>query len=115
MKTRIIVLALLALLVAGTSAFAAGHKAPERRIKVSVTSKGFEPDSIAVKTGEHVVLVVTRTTDRTCAKAFTIPERKVHEDLPLNRAVEIRFIAGKAGRVRFACGMDMVSGVLVVQ
>jgi plastocyanin domain-containing protein len=115
MKARIIALVLFALLVAGTSAFAAGHKAPARRINVSVTSQGFEPDSIAVRAGERVVLVVTRTTDRTCAKAFTIPERKVHEDLPLNRAVEIRFTAARPGRVRFACGMDMVTGVLVVQ
>jgi plastocyanin domain-containing protein len=115
MKTRILALVLFALLVAATSAFAAGHKSPQRRIPVTVTPRGFEPDTIAVKPGEHVVLVVTRTTERTCARAFTIPERKVHEDLPLNRAVEIRFTAGKAGLVRFACGMDMVSGALVVE
>ena len=115
MKTWMIALALFALPVGATSAFAAGHKAPERRIKVTVTSKGIEPDTIAVKAGERVVLVVTRTTDRTCAKAITIPERKVHEDLPLNRAIEIRFTAGKPGQVRFACAMDMVTGVIVVR
>jgi plastocyanin domain-containing protein len=115
MKATLASLVLLSLLITESSTLAANRKDSERRIPVTVTSKGFEPASIPVKKGERVVLVVTRTTDRTCAKVFTISARKVRKDLPLNRAVEIRFTADKPGPVRFACDMDMVAGTLVVE
>jgi plastocyanin domain-containing protein len=41
-------------------------------------------------------------------------ERKIHEPL-LNRAVEIRFTPRKAGTLRYACGMDMIAGEVVVE
>lgn len=108
-------LVLLGLLVTDTSMSVASPKAKARRIQVTVTSTGFEPSSIPVKVGQPVVLVVTRTTDRTCAKEFVIADRKISKALPLNRAVEIRFTATKPGKVRFACGMNMVAGTLVVE
>jgi plastocyanin domain-containing protein len=105
----------LALLTTGTPASASGPKGAEHRIPIVVTSNGFEPALIPVKAGQPVVLVVTRTTDRTCVKEFVIADRKIKKALPLNRAVEIRFTAVKPGTVRFACGMDMVAGKLVVE
>jgi plastocyanin domain-containing protein len=114
--THILALLLpLALLTTGTPASASGPAGAEQRIPISVTSKGFEPASIPVKAGQPVVLVVTRTTDRTCVKEFVIADRKIRSALPFNRAVEIRFTPVKAGTVRFACGMDMVAGKLVVE
>ncbi len=115
MKMTLGALVVLAVLAAGTAASAANHKVMERHIPVTVTSKGFEPTSIPVKVGETVILVVTRTTDRTCAKVFTIPDRKIRKELPLNHAVELRFTANKPGDVRFACSMGMVAGTLVVE
>ena len=115
MKPSVVSFVLLALLAAGTTASAASSKGSEQRIPITVTSKGFEPASIPVKAGQSVVLVVTRTTDRTCAKEIVIAERKIKKALPLNRAVEIHFTAVKPGSVRFACGMDMVAGKLVVE
>ena len=115
MRTLFASLVVLALLVPGTRALASGHKAAERHVPVSVTSQGYEPETIPLKRGEQVVLIVTRRTDHTCAKVFTIPARKVQADLPLNRAVEIPFTAGKPGPVRFACSMGMVTGTLVAK
>ncbi len=106
----------LALLLAGSAlASPAPGKPAEQRVQVTVTSKGFEPASIPVKAGSPVLLVVTRTTDRTCAKELVIADRKIRKPLPLNRPVEIRLAAVKPGSLRFACGMGMVSGTLVVQ
>lgn len=115
MKPSVALLLLLALLATGTPASASGPTGTEQRIPITVTSKGFEPASIPVKAGQPVVLVVTRSTDRTCAKEFVIADRKIKKALPLNRAVEIRFSAEKPGPVRFACGMGMVAGKLVVE
>lgn len=115
MKPTAVSLILIALLASATPGSAASREGSGRRIQVAVTSKGFEPASIPVKVGQRVVLVITRKTDRTCAKEIVIADRKIRKVLPLNRPVEIHFVAEKPGSVRFACGMDMVGGRLVVE
>jgi plastocyanin domain-containing protein len=86
-----------------------------RIIDLAVTNRGFVPVSVAVKKGEPVRLVVTRQTDQTCAKEIVISEAGVREKLPLDKPVTIEFTPQKAGEIRYACGMDMVSGVLRVE
>jgi plastocyanin domain-containing protein len=115
MKPAVALLLLLTLLATGAHAATSGSRGTEQRIRVTVTSKGFEPASIPVSVGQPVVLVVTRTTDRTCAREFVILDWKIRKALPLNRAVEIRFTPKKPGPVRFACAMDMIAGKLVVK
>jgi plastocyanin domain-containing protein len=116
MKT-IIPLLLLSLFAIGQAPAAPASRAAkaEQRVTIKVTSKGFEPATIRLKAGVPTVLVVTRMTDKTCATELVIKDRKIRQSLPLKRAVEIRLGAEKAGRLRFACGMDMVSGTLVVE
>jgi len=116
-QMKSILAGLLALAIAGTAftAGAAPARGAEQRIAIRVTNKGFEPATVKVKAGQPVVLVVTRTTDKTCAKEIVIKEQKVHRPLPLDRAVEIRFTPKKPGTFRYACGMDMLSGKVVVQ
>ncbi len=84
-----------------------------RTVNVDVTSKGFEPARIEVKKGENVRLVVTRKTEQTCAKEMKLDDGAPVK-LPLNQPVTIEYTAKKAGQVRYACGMGMVGGVLVV-
>ena len=116
MKPVVAVLTLMSLFVASAPASpAARPKATERRIAITVTSKGFEPATIPVNAGRPVVLVVTRKTDRTCARELAIKERGIMQPLPLNRPVEIRLTPENPGSIRFACGMDMIAGVLVVK
>ena len=86
-----------------------------RRIEIRVANKGFEPDRIAVKKGEPIELVVTRTTDDTCAKRIAIPDAKLKAALPLNQPVTLNLTPTRSGEMKYACGMDMVSGLLVVE
>jgi plastocyanin domain-containing protein len=91
-------------------------KADEARtVELSVTDKGFEPSNIAVKKGEPLHLVVTRKTDQTCATSIDIKDAGIRKDLPLNKPVTIDFTPEKAGEIRYACGMGMIGGVLLVQ
>ncbi len=83
-------------------------------IEVSVTGEGFVPARIHVKKGEKVRLVVTRKTERTCATEIVIRDAGINQQLPLNKPVVVEFTPAKAGTLRYACGMDMISGVLVV-
>jgi plastocyanin len=84
-------------------------------IEIQVTGEGFVPDNIKVKKGQLVRLVVTRKTDRTCATEIVIRDQGINQKLPLNKAVTIEFTPSKSGQLRYACGMDMISGVIVVE
>jgi plastocyanin domain-containing protein len=86
-----------------------------RTIDLAVTEKGFEPSKIEVKKGESLHLVVTRKTDATCAKELVIQDQGIRKELPLNKPVSIDFTPQKTGEVRYACGMGMIEGVLLVQ
>jgi len=94
----------------------AGAKAGDtRHVKVGVTEAGFEPSEIEAKTGENLILDITRVTDETCATAIVIPDQKAKVELPLNKEVQVPVKAGKAGRIAFACPMNMVTGAIVVK
>jgi len=93
---------------------AAKPEAPARHIKVGVTEAGFEPNEIQAKSGENIVLDITRVTDETCATAIVIPDQKIRVDLPLNKEVAVPVKASKVGRIAFACPMNMITGALVV-
>ncbi len=94
-----------------------GPKTPaeERRVQVSVDGEGFHPASINVPARTPLRLVVTRTSNNTCAKEIVIPSLDETGRLPLNRPVEIRIPPQDRGTVTFACGMNMYQGQLVVQ
>lgn len=98
-------------------AFAAPARAADkpRVIQMTVTSDGFVPDEVKVKAGEPVQLVITRKTDKTCATEIVIKEYGINQKLPLDQAVTVSFTPKKAGKVRYACGMDMIAGQLVVE
>ena len=84
-------------------------------INVIVTEKGFEPSIINVKTGTNVELKITRKTNSTCAKEIVIASKKIKKELPLNKTVTVETGKLEKGEIKFACGMDMVSGVIIVK
>ncbi len=95
------------------------HAAPPsgktgQAIEIAVTSDGFVPASIKVKHDQPVKLVVTRKTDRTCATEIVIKDQGINQRLPLNQPVVVEFTPKRAGQLRYACGMDMIAGVIVV-
>jgi plastocyanin domain-containing protein len=86
-----------------------------RTVELAVTTKGFEPARVKVARGEPLKLVVTRKTDDTCAKEIVIADENIKADLPLNKPVALSFTPKRAGEIKYACGMNMVTGVLDVQ
>ncbi len=85
-----------------------------RVIDMQVTDEGFVPSKIKVKKGEKVRFVVTRKTDGTCAKEIVIKDAGIDQPLPLDVPVTVEFVARKSGEIRYACGMDHISGVVFV-
>jgi plastocyanin domain-containing protein len=88
------------------------------KVQITVTEKGFEPDTVTVPAAKPVTLVFTRKTDNTCVKEVILTMgdgTKVEKPLPLDTAVEIAATFPKAGKVGYVCGMDMMKGTIVVQ
>ena len=94
---------------------AAAAKAP-RTVALKVTDNGYEPSPITLKKGEPVKLVITRTTDETCATDLVMNDPAVKVDLPLNKPVEVSFTPTKSGQLKYGCSMgQMISGVFLVE
>ena len=79
------------------SLLALASAAPARTIDMSVTEKGFEPSKITVKKGEP------------------LKDAGIRKELPLDKAVAIDFTPAKSGEIRYVCGMDNITGVLLVE
>jgi Cu(I)/Ag(I) efflux system membrane fusion protein len=85
-------------------------------VKIEISEQGFQPSEIHLKVGEPAHLVFTRTTDTTCATEVQVPGlQKGMKKIPLNKPTSIDFTPTKVGKYGFACGMNMVKGVLIVQ
>lgn len=89
--------------------------AKDQVVELQVTEKGFEPNSIDVTPGAPVVLKVTRKTDSTCATQIKIKSKNIKKDLPLNKPITIALGRLEKGEIRFACGMDMITGNILVK
>jgi len=86
-----------------------------RSAKILVTENGFEPDKVTVRAGSPTGLTFVRTTDKTCATEVAFPSLNIKRALPLNEPVAVEFTPAKTGDIAFACGMDMLKGVVVVE
>ncbi|MEO8700430.1 MAG: cupredoxin domain-containing protein [Kofleriaceae bacterium] len=85
-----------------------------RTIPIAVTAKGYDPDRIAGKPNEKLKLVFTRTGGGECTSELKTPDGKL-VPLPMNTAVDVPVTVPKDGEVKFACGMDMFTGVIVAE
>ncbi len=85
-----------------------------RTVQMTVTQDGFEPSKVKAKKGEKLRLVVTRKTDKTCATEIVIPGYGINQKLPLDKPVTVELTPKASGEIKYACGMDMISGVIFV-
>lgn len=85
-----------------------------RRIDVTANESGYNPERIAAKPGEKLVLVFTRTVEGECLAELKTPEGKI-VPLPMNKPVEVPVTAPESGELTFACGMDMFKGTIITQ
>ncbi len=103
---------------AGSASADAPTARPVPRIAVAVTKQGFDPDSITVPAKQPVTLVFTRKTDQTCTKSIVVTldgGKTIERELPLDKPVEIAVTFPKAGKLGYACSMNMSKGIIVVQ
>lgn len=82
--------------------------------KIAVGDMSFEPSRLTLRAGVPARLTFTRTSEKTCATSIVFASLKIKKELPLNEPVTIEFTPSRAGEIAFACGMNMLSGTIVV-
>jgi hypothetical protein len=83
--------------------------------RVTVSDRGYEPDRLVLRRGTPVRITFTRTSQTTCGTEVNFPSLSIRRPLPLNQPVDIEFTPQQTGEIGFACGIDMLSGTIVVQ
>ncbi|WNG29660.1 copper transporter [Cystobacter fuscus] len=94
----------------------AGKPGEPRTIALTITEKGYEPSPITLQQGQPVKLVLTRTTEHTCATEIVLDEYNINTPVPLNQPVEVAFTPTKTGKLVYGCAMGkMINGVFMVE
>ena len=88
---------------------------PSDAIKITVSSKGYEPSSFNVKKGQPVKLAFNRLDANNCGGEVIFPKLKIRKALPVGETVIVEFTPTDSGELAFSCGMGMMHGKVVVQ
>ncbi len=88
---------------------------PIRVVELRVTEKGFEPTEVVLDKGEAVKLVVTRTTEKTCARRILVEGQGIDAALPMGQAVTLPLLPRRSGAIHYACATGRVGGTLIVR
>ncbi len=112
MRAKIAILVGVALAAAACGERA---QAPDAPVKITVTKRGYEPWRVQARKDVPLTLVVTRTTDETCATEIVLPEYGIDRKLPLDQPVTITFTPRRTGELRYSCAMKMFQGVIDVR
>ena len=113
MRRSAIVIACAALLAA--AACSRREQGPGEPVTITVGKNGYEPWKVRAWKGVPLTLVVTRTTNETCATEVVLPEYGIDRKLPLGEPVTITFTPTRTGEVRYSCAMRMFQGVIDVR
>jgi plastocyanin domain-containing protein len=92
-----------------------GQRKPKtQRVTVTLTEgDGYKPESFTLHRGVLAKLTFIRHGEG-CGDVIVIPEYGVHRSLPMNTPVTITFRPRQTGTFKFACGMDMYKGQIIV-
>ncbi len=99
---------------AGDNAPVKAANVPAGATKITVAEKGYEPSSIPVKMGQPVKLAFYRSDANNCGGEVIFAKLNIRKKLDVGETVLVEFTPKEAGEIAFACGMDMLSGKVVV-
>src|SRR5262245_42967328 len=93
------------------------HHNPGRTqtVAVMLTEKGYQPDSFKLQKGIPARITFVRKVEGACGTELVLSEYNIKRELPLNQPVVVEFTPSKTGEFKFACGMDMLRGKVLVK
>lgn len=114
-RRRLTYLAVLTgLLILGTAESVIA-KSKTQSFRIEITAQGYKPENLKLRRGVPARVTFVRTTEATCVKEIVLPDLNFRRVLPLNQPVVVSFTPRKRGSFTFVCGMNMMSGQLIVQ
>jgi plastocyanin domain-containing protein len=101
----------------GNAKNAAKKKAAKhpKTVRVTVNKNGFSPSTIEVEKGYPVTLIFRRADAKNCGNRVVFPSLNITRNLPVGKAVTVKFTPDKTGDISFTCGMGMYKGNIVVE
>ncbi len=98
----------------GVAAPAAVAGAAEQEATITV-SGGYDPEVVVAKKGVPLTLVFDRRESSPCSDEVVLPEFGIRQSLAPNAKTRIRVVPARVGEFPFACGMNMLHGLLRVE
>ncbi|MCK9899294.1 sulfite exporter TauE/SafE family protein [Frankia sp. Cpl3] len=83
-------------------------------VEITASADSYSPGNVQVQAGVPTTLIVHSDDVQGCIKSFVIPDRDVEEILPAQGDTTIDLGVLEPGRLRYACGMGMYTGLITV-
>ncbi|MCK9929938.1 sulfite exporter TauE/SafE family protein [Frankia sp. Mgl5] len=83
-------------------------------VEITADADSYSPGNVQVQAGVPTTLVVHSDNAQGCIRSFVIPDRDVEKVLPVEGDTAIDLGALEPGKLRYACGMGMFTGVITV-
>lgn len=90
-------------------------KIPDGAYKVVVSKDGFAPEEISYKKGQPLKLAFVRIDEQNCGDEVIFKDLNITKKLPVGEVVTVDVPTDKSGEIKFACGMDMFKGKIVIE
>jgi RND family efflux transporter MFP subunit len=87
----------------------------EQIVTVTLNASGYQPASFKLKQDLPARVTFVRKIEATCGTEIVIEEYGIKRELPLNEPVVVEFTPTKTGEFKFACGMGMLKGKIIVR
>jgi hypothetical protein len=75
----------------------------------------YQPETFKLRKGIPARVAFLRKVEATCGTEIVLAEYNTKRELPLNQPVVVEFTPAKTGEFKFACGMAMLRGKIIVQ
>lgn len=98
----------------GSAVTVKNYSAPTDAIKVTVSSRGYEPSEIKIEKGKPAKIAFYRIDAENCGGEVVFSKLNIKKKLPVGDTVLVEFMPTESGDLGFACGMDMMKGKIVV-
>ena len=76
---------------------------------------GYNPEVISIPKGKTTKINFFRKDPSSCLEEVVLGDFKIRKFLPLNQTVTVEITPQKIGEYKFACGMNMFHGKMVVR
>ncbi len=91
-----------------------GGAAAEQEATI-VVSGGYDPEVVVATKDVPLTLIFDRRESSPCSDEVVIPEFGIRQPLAANARTRIRIVPRRTGEFPFACGMNMLHGLLRVE